>query len=108
MGISGIGNLMGASSADAVYKVGLGSNTIRTRSSSSDSGDTVDISDEAKKLFSEKIHMYDKGSSSATASNTTQSQDETSSETAHSETSGSKDSSQSGGVGGGSGGGDGS
>ena len=64
--------------------------------------------DEAKKLFSEKIHMYDKGSSSATASNTTQSQDETSSETADSETSGSKDSSQSGGVGGGSGGGDGS
>ena len=64
MGISGIGTLLGTSSADAVYKVGLGSNTIRSRSDSSDSGDTVDISDEAKKLFSEKIHMYDKGTTS--------------------------------------------
>ena len=53
MGVSGIGSLLGTGSTDAVYKVGLGANTIRSRSDDSDSGDTVDISDEAKKLFSE-------------------------------------------------------
>lgn len=51
MSTTGIGNLLGSSSAESVYKVGLGSNTIRTRSDSSDSGDTVDISDEAKSFF---------------------------------------------------------
>ena len=109
MGISGIGNLLGTSSTDAIYKVGLGANTIRTRSDSSGSGDTVDISDEAKKLFAEKIHMYDKGSSSAgsSAAGTTaasSSSDETSSESASSESQSGEESSQSGGVGGGSGG----
>ena len=104
MGISGIGTLLGTSSADAVYKVGLGSNTIRSRSDSSDSGDTVDISDEAKKLFSEKIHMYDKGSSSAGTSAASNSSDEASSESASSESQSGEESSQSGGIGGGSGG----
>ena len=85
MGISGIGTLLGTSSADAVYKVGMGSNTIRTRNVSSDSGDTVDISDEAKKLFSEKIHMYDKGSSSAATSQSAENKGDTSTKTANGE-----------------------
>ena len=106
MGISGIGNLLGTSSTDAIYKVGLGANTIRTRSESSGSGDTVDISDEAKKLFAEKIHMYDKGSSSAGTSAASNSSEETSSESASSESQNGEESSQSGGVGGGGGGAD--
>lgn len=86
MSTTGIGNLLGSSSAEAVYKVGLGSNTIRARSDSSDSGDTVDISDEAKKLFSEKIHMYDKGSSTPATSQSEGSNGDTSAETADGET----------------------
>ena len=99
MSISGLGSLLGADSTDAVYKVGLGANTIRTRSSSSDSGDTVDISEEAKRLFSEKVHMYDKGSSTATTQTTSESSDDTSSETAEGE-SGGESSSSTGGSGG--------
>ena len=108
MSTTGIGNLLGSSSAESVYKVGLGSNTIRTRSDSSDSGDTVDISDEAKKLFSEKIHMYDKGSSTATPSQSAESKDETSAETADGETgeAGGGGSTKAGGAGGGGGGND--
>ena len=108
MGISGIGTLLGTSSADAVYKVGLGSNTIRSRSDSSDSGDTVDISDEAKKLFSEKIHMYDKGSSTAATSQSAENKGDTSTETADGETgeAGGGGSTKAGGAGGGGGGND--
>ena len=110
MSTTGIGNLLGSSSAEAVYKVGLGSNTIRTRSDSSDSGDTVDISDEAKKLFSEKIHMYDKGSSTAATSQSAGTKGDTSAETANGETdeaseSGGGGSTKAGGAGGGGGGG---
>ena len=105
MSTTGIGNLLGSSSAEAVYKVGLGSNTIRTRSDSSDSGDTVDISDEAKKLFSEKIHMYDKGSSTATTSQSAENKGDTSAETADGETgeAGGGGSTKAGGAGGGGG-----
>lgn len=99
MSISGLGSLLGSDSTDAIYKVGLGSNTIRTSSSSSDSGDTVDISEEAKRLFSEKVHMYDKGSSTATTQTTSESSDDTSSETAEGE-SGGESSSSTGGSGG--------
>lgn len=107
MSTTGIGNLLGSSSAEAVYKVGLGSNTIRTRSGSSDSGDTVDISDEAKKLFSEKIHMYDKGSSTAATSQSAKNKGDTSAKTADGETgeAGGEGSTKAGGAGGGGGGG---
>ena len=103
MSTTGIGNLLGSSSAEAVYKVGLGSNTIRTRSDSSDSGDTVDISDEAKKLFSEKIHMYDKGSSTTATSQSAENKGDTSAETADGETgkAGGGGSTKAGGAGGG-------
>ena len=103
MSATGIGNLLGSSNAEAVYKVGLGSNTIRTRSDSSDSGDTVDISDEAKKLFSEKIHMYDKGSSTAATSQSAEDKGDTSAETADGETgkAGGGGSTKAGGAGGG-------
>ena len=105
MSTTGIGNLLGSSSAEAVYKVGLGSNTIRTRSDSSDSGDTVDISDEAKKLFSEKIHMYDKGSSTTATSQSAENKGDTSAETADGETgeAGGGGSTKAGGAGGGGG-----
>ena len=93
MSISGIGDLLGSGNASAAYKVGLGSNTIRTSSSSSSSGDTVDISDEAKKLFSEKIHMYDRGSSTTVSSNAAQSDSDTFAETADGDTETSSDSS---------------
>ena len=108
MSTTGIGNLLGSSSAESVYKVGLGSNTIRTRSDSSDSGDTVDISDEAKKLFSEKIHMYDKGSSTAATSQSAENKGDTSTETADGETgeAGGGGSTKAGGAGGGGGGND--
>lgn len=107
MSTTGIGNLLGSSSAEAVYKVGLGSNTIRARSDSSDSGDTVDISDEAKKLFSEKIHMYDKGSSTPATSQSEGNNGDTSAETADGETgeAGGGGSTKAGGAGGGGGGG---
>ncbi len=95
MGISGIGNLLDSGSAEAVYKVGLGSNTIRTRGDSSDSGDTVDISDEAKKLFSEKIHMYDKGSSTPVAQQSAENTGDTSAETTGGESGGESSSSDS-------------
>ena len=110
MSISGIGDLLGSGNASAAYKVGLGSNTIRTSSSSSSSGDTVDISDEAKKLFSEKIHMYDRGSSTTVSSNAAQSDSDTFAETADGDTETSSDnsttadsSSKTGGAGGGGG-----
>jgi Uncharacterized conserved protein len=103
MGISGIGSLLGTRGTDAVYKVGLGANTIRTRSDDSDSGDTVDISDEAKKLFSEKIHMYDNGSSTPTSSASAKSNDDASSQSASGESSAGDDSSKAGSdIGGGS------
>lgn len=112
MSISGIGDLLGSGNASAAYKVGLGSNTIRTSSSSSSYGDTVDISDEAKKLFSEKIHMYDRGSSTTVSSNAAQSDSDTFAETADGDTETSSDSSttadsssKTGGAGGGGGGG---
>ena len=57
MSISGIGSLLGTNSTDAVYKVGLGSNTIRTSSDTSGSGDTVDISEEAKKRPQPEVHI---------------------------------------------------
>ena len=103
MGGSGIGSLLGTGSTDAVYKVGLGANTIRSRSDDSDSGDTVDISDEAKKLFSEKIHMYDKGSSTPTSSASAKNTDDASSQSASDESGAGDGSSKAGGdVGGGS------
>lgn len=52
---------------DAVSAVDSSSQRAAAASRGDASGDTVSISDEARKLFSEKIHKYDAGSSTPTA-----------------------------------------
>lgn len=60
----GMSGLLGLDALNGVNADG----TSRKRSrSSSASGDTVDISEEAKKLFSEKIHQYDTQQTATTA-----------------------------------------
>lgn len=64
MEISGAYSSSGLWSLDAVNAVDEEKKST-TRSSRSGSGDTAEISDEARRLYSEMIHKYDKPSSSS-------------------------------------------
>ena len=86
MSIGSISGSSGVTSIEEIFGInGTGSSSSSTAGDTA-SGDTVDISDEARKLFSESIHKYDSGTTSTTS---TKSESEDADSSASEESSGS-------------------